>query len=117
MYREMLRAKIQSVTVTSTDLNYEGSITIDETLMEAAGIFPYEKVQVLNLNNGARAETYVIKGDRDKGQIIMNGAIARLAEVGDPMIILSYSLVDDAGLPWVEPRIILVDDDNKIKKK
>lgn len=116
MYREMLRAKIQRVHVTSTDLNYEGSITIDEALMDAAGIFPNEKVQILNLNNGTRAETYVIKGERDSGQIILNGAIARLAEVGDPMIILSYSLVDDASVQWIEPRIVIVDENNKIKK-
>ena len=90
MLRNMLRAKIHRARVTGADLNYEGSITIDETLMEAAGILPYEKVQVLNLSNGARAETYVIKGKRDSGEIIMNGAIARLALVDDLVIILSY---------------------------
>ena len=116
MYREMLRAKIQRLRVTSTDLNYEGSITIDEALMEAADILPYEKVQVLNINNGARAETYVIKGKRDSGEIIMNGAIARLVQKDDPLIIIAYCLVEEKDAPDAKPIIVLVDDDNRIKE-
>ncbi len=116
MLRNMLRAKIHRARVTGADLNYEGSITIDETLMEAAGILPYEKVQVLNLSNGARAETYVIKGKRDSGEIIMNGAIARLALVGDPVIILSYCFVEEKQAEEIVPIIVLVDENNNIIK-
>ncbi|MCK4827693.1 aspartate 1-decarboxylase, partial [bacterium] len=85
MLRQMLLAKIQRATVTAADLNYEGSITIDKSLLDASGILVYERVQVLNINSGKRAETYVIKGKRGNGDIIMNGAIARLAQVGDPI--------------------------------
>jgi len=116
MYREMLRAKIQRVRVTATDLNYEGSITIDEDLMEAAKILPYEKVQVLNINNGARAETYVIKGNRGSGDIIMNGAIARLVQKDDPLIIISYFLADEKEAPEANPVVVIVDDNNRIKE-
>lgn len=116
MLREMLRAKIQRARVTASDLNYEGSITIDETLMEAAGILPYEKVQVLNINTGARAETYVIKGDRDSGEIVMNGAIARLVQVDDPLIILAYHYLEDEQAADVPPKIVLLDDDNRIAR-
>jgi len=115
MYRQMLRAKIQRARVTGADLYYEGSITIDQNLMEAADLLPYEKVHVLNIANGARAETYVIKGERGKGEIIMNGAIARLAQVGDPVIILSYVSCDEKEAKDMIPKIVLVDDDNRIK--
>ena len=114
MLREMLRAKIQRAWVTASDLNYEGSITIDETLMEAAGILPYEKVQVLNINSGARAETYVIKGKRDSGEIVMNGAIARLVQVGDPLIILAYHYIEDERAAHVPPKIVLLYEKNRI---
>jgi len=116
MLRNMLRAKIHRARVTGADLNYEGSITIDETLMEAAGILPYEKVQVLNLSNGTRAETYVIKGKRDSGEIIMNGAIARLALVDDLVIILSYCFVEEKLAKEIVPTIVLVDENNRIIK-
>ena len=112
----MLRSKIQGVRVTGADLQYEGSITIDETLMQAAGIFPFEKVHVLNINSGARAETYVIKGEKDSGEIIMNGAIARLVQVGDPLIILSYGIVEEDRARMMTPTIVLTDDDNRIRK-
>ena len=116
MQYHMLRAKIQRAIVTEADLNYEGSITIDETLMEAAGLLPYEQVHVLNITNGARAETYVIKGNKDSGQICMNGAIARLAQVGDHLIILAYNLVDATDVSTWKPAIILVDENNRIKQ-
>lgn len=116
MIRHMLRCKIQQARVTAADLNYEGSITIDETLMDAAGLMPYELVHVLNLNNGARAETYVIKGKKDSGEIIMNGAIARLAQVGDPVIILSYTLMEEEQARMFLPTIVLLDENNRIKK-
>jgi len=114
MFRSMLKSKIQRAIVTGADLNYEGSITIDETLMEAADLLPYEKVHVLNIANGARAETYVIKGKKDSGEIFMNGAIARLAQVGDPLIIVSYGVWEEAKARTYNPTIILVDDANKI---
>ncbi|MCD6117114.1 aspartate 1-decarboxylase [bacterium] len=115
MYRQMLRAKIQRARVTGADLFYEGSITIDQDLMDAAGILPFEKVHILNIANGSRAETYVIKGERGKGEIIMNGAIARLAQVSDPVIILSYASCDEKEAKELIPKIVLVDDNNRIR--
>ena len=114
MLHQMLLAKIQRATVTAADLNYEGSITIDESLLDAAGILVYERVQVLNINSGERAETYVIKGKRGNGDIIMNGAIARLAQVGDPLIILSYGFVEEDDAKTVSPKIVFVDENNHI---
>jgi len=114
MFRSMLKSKIQRAIVTGADLNYEGSITIDETLMEAANIFPYEKVHVLNIANGARAVTYVIKGEKDSGEILMNGAIARLAQIGDPLIIISYTVIEEVNARKLNPTIVLVDETNKI---
>ena len=92
-YRNMFRAKIHRARVTAADLEYEGSITIDPVLMEAAGILPFERVQVLNLSNAARAETYAIQGLPNSGDIVLNGALARLAYPGDPVIILENDLV------------------------
>ena len=114
MLRHFFRAKIHRARVTAADLNYEGSITIDETLMEAAGILPWEKVQVLNLSNGARAETYVIPGKADQGDIVLNGAIARMAQVGDRVIILSYCLCSEEELETHQPVTVLVDENNHI---
>ena len=116
MIRHILRSKIQRPRVTASDLNYEGSITIDATLMDAAGLIPYELVHVLNLNNGARAETYVIKGKKDSGEIVTNGAIARLAQVGDPLIILSYGLMEEDQARFFMPVIVIVDENNRIKQ-
>jgi aspartate 1-decarboxylase len=110
----MLLSKIHRATVTSADLNYEGSITIDATLMEAANILPYERVQVLNINNGSRAETYAIKSEKDSGEIVMNGAIARLAQVGDLILILSYGMVEEAQAKKTKATIVHVDQNNKI---
>lgn len=117
MYRYMLRSKIHRARVTGTELEYEGSITIDENVMESAGIVTFEKVHVLNLSNGTRAETYVIPGKRGGGEIIMNGAIARLAQVGDLVIILAYGLVEDEEVDQVNPVIVLMDKNNRIIKK
>jgi len=112
----MLRSKIHRAKVTDANLNYEGSITIDEALLEAVNMLPYEKVQVLNISNGARAETYIIPGRRDSGDIIMNGAIARLAQVGDRIIILSYVHMDEEKAKKMKPSIIVLDENNQIKK-
>ena len=116
MLRYMLLSKIHRATVTSANLNYEGSITIDETLMKAANILPYERVQILNIHNGTRAETYAIEGQKDSGEIVMNGAIARIAQVGDILIILSYGFVEEAQAKKMHAKIIHVDQKNKIIK-
>jgi aspartate 1-decarboxylase len=114
MLREMCKAKIHSATVTEADLNYTGSITIDKTLLEELDILHYERVQVLNINNGARMETYVIEGEPDSGIICLNGAAARWAVPGDKVIIISYCLIDDAQARSWTPKIVLLDEKNKI---
>jgi aspartate 1-decarboxylase len=113
-YIQMCRAKIHRATVTEANLEYEGSITIDESLIEAAGFFEYEKVHVFNLNNGNRFETYVIRGERDSGTICLNGAAARLGSKGDRLIILSYSLIPQESAKSHKPRIVHVDNTNRV---
>lgn len=102
--------------VTEANLNYVGSITIDEALMEAADILPNEKVQVVNNNNGARLETYVIPGPRDSGVICLNGAAARLVQPGDTVIIITYAVMDRDEARNFKPRAILVDEHNKVTR-
>ena len=114
MLREMCKAKIHSATVTEADLNYTGSITIDKTLLRELDILHYERVQVLNINNGARMETYVIEGEADSGIICLNGAAARWAVPGDKVIIISYCLIDDDQARSWKPKIVLLDEKNKI---
>jgi len=116
MMRTMLKGKIHRARVTDANLNYEGSITIDELLMEAADILPYEKVQVLDIDNGARLETYAIAGERGSGEICINGAAARLVSVGDKVIILAYSIVSDEEAREIKPRLINVDQRNTLIK-
>lgn len=115
--RTMLKGKIHRALVTDANLNYEGSITIDELLMEAADILPYERVQVLDIDNGARLETYAITGERGCGEICINGAAARLVSVGDKVIILAYSIVSDEEAREISPRLINVDERNAIIKE
>ena len=110
--RIMLKSKIHQAYVTETNINYEGSITIDQKLMEEADILPYEQVQVLNLNNGARFDTYAIEGE--KGEICINGAAARLATKGDIVLILSYCHVDDDKAHNFIPKLVYVDTQNAI---
>ena len=110
--RTMLKSKIHRAHVTETNINYEGSITIDKKLMEEADILPFERVEVLNLNNGARFDTYAIEGD--KGEICVNGAAARLAIKGDIIIILSYCYVDDDEARNFIPKLVYVDANNAI---
>jgi aspartate 1-decarboxylase len=117
MMRTMLKGKIHRARVTDANLNYEGSITIDELLMEAADILPYERVQVLDIDNGARLETYAITGERGCGEICINGAAARLVSVGDRVIILAYSIVSDEEAREISPRLINVDERNAIIKE
>jgi len=112
--RTMLKSKIHRAHVTETNINYEGSITIDQKLMKEADILPYEQVEVLNLNNGARFDTYAIEGE--KGEICINGAAARLAIKEDIIIILSYRYVDDDRARNFIPRLVYVDANNAITK-
>jgi aspartate 1-decarboxylase len=114
MIIEVLKSKIHRAKITQAELNYVGSITIDEDLIEAANIIPNEKVQIVNNNNGARFETYVIKGERGSGTVCLNGATARLAQVGDIVIIMSYASMDMDKARKYEPILIFPDTDNKL---
>ena len=111
---EILKSKIHRATVTEANLSYVGSITIDETLMRAANMIENEKVQVLNVNNGERLETYVIKGEKDSGVVCLNGAAARKVAVGDTIIILSYASMDFEEAKTFKPSIVFPDANNKI---
>jgi aspartate 1-decarboxylase len=116
IYREMCKSKIHGATVTQAELYYEGSITIDESLLEIADILPFEKVQVVNLNNGARFDTYAIPGERDSGVICLNGSAARLGAVGDQIIIISYAQYPEELAQNHKPKVLILDKDNKIKQ-
>jgi aspartate 1-decarboxylase len=112
MQRTMMKSKIHRATVTGADLNYVGSITLDESLMHAADILEHEQVHVLDLDNGARFETYAIRGG--PGDVVLNGAAARLVHTGDRVIVISYATYDEAELARYEPKVVHVDDDNRI---
>ncbi len=112
--RTMLKSKIHRARVTRGNVDYEGSITIDKSLMEAADILTYERVEVLNINNGARFSTYAIEGDRGSGEICLNGAAARLVAKGDIVIILTYQDVTEEEAAKAAPRLVYVDSANRI---
>jgi aspartate 1-decarboxylase len=114
MRRTLCKSKIHRATVTDANLAYEGSITLDPVLMEAADLLEYEHVHVVDINNGARFETYVIKGADGSGDVVLNGAAARLVQPGDRVIIMSYASYDTAELEGFAPRIVFVDDANRI---
>ncbi|WP_257670414.1 aspartate 1-decarboxylase [Parapedobacter tibetensis] len=114
MIIEVLKSKIHRVRVTQAELNYVGSITIDEDLMDAANIVANEKVQIVNNNNGARFETYVIKGERGSGIICLNGAAARLVQVGDIIIVISYAQMDIEEARKHEPTLVFPDENNRL---
>jgi aspartate 1-decarboxylase len=116
MLRTMCKSKIHRATVTGADLNYVGSITIDPVLMEAADLLEYEQVSVVNVNNGARFETYVIPGVPGKGEICLNGAAARLVHPGDKVIVISYAQYDEAEMAVYRPQFIFVDEHNRISR-
>lgn len=116
MILTMLKGKIHRATVTQAELNYVGSITIDKTLMEASGILENEKVQIVDVNNGARLETYVIPGKRDSGVICLNGAAARLVQPGDKVIIIAYAQMDEDEARKYKPTVVFMNDDNTIKE-
>ena len=113
---EMLHSKIHRVTVTEADPDYVGSITVDPELLEAAGILEYQKVQVVDINNGNRLDTYTICGEKGSGVICLNGAAARLVEVGDKVILKSYASMAPADAKDYKPTVVFVDDDNKITR-
>jgi len=110
----MMNGKIHRATVTEANLNYVGSITIDEDILEAVGMIANEKVQIVNNNNGARLETYIIPGERGTGTICLNGAAARYVQVGDIVIIISYCLVSNEELEKHQPKIAIMDEHNRI---
>jgi aspartate 1-decarboxylase len=112
MRRTLCKSKIHRAVLTGADLNYEGSISIDRDLLDAADVVLFEKVQVVNINNGARLETYVIEAPRGSGEIQLNGAAARLGAPGDRVIIISYAEYEEAELANFAPKIIFVDDHN-----
>ncbi len=112
--RTMLKSKIHRARVTGANINYEGSITLDPLLMEAADIFPYEQAHVLDINNGERLATYAIEGLRGSGQVCINGAAARLVHQGDTVIILTYRTMTDAEARSHRPKLVYVDENNRI---
>lgn len=116
MTREMFKSKIHRATVTMAELYYEGSITVDKDLLEAADILPYEKVQVVNVNNGSRMETYTLEGPAGSGMVCLNGPAARLGAVGDEVIIITYTQMDEQSAKNHKPKIILVDKNNRVEK-
>ncbi len=117
MLIEVLKSKIHRARVTESDINYAGSLTVDEDLMEEVGLREYERVLVGNISNGNRFETYIIKGDRGSGSICLNGATARLGEVGDLLIVLAFAQVDEEEAKRFSPNIVVLDENNKIIKR
>lgn len=114
MLLTMFKSKIHRATVTEANLNYVGSITIDEDLLDAAGILPGEKVQIVNNNNGERLETYTISGERSSGVICLNGAAARRVQPGDTVIIIAYCMIDAQEARSFKPNVVILDANNKI---
>ncbi len=114
MFRTMLNAKIHRARVTEANLNYVGSITIDQDIIDSVGMVPNEKVQIVNNNNGARFETYIIPGERGSGVVCLNGAAARLVQEGDIVIILTYTMVPEEKLSTHQPKIAIMNEQNKI---
>ncbi len=116
MYRTMMNGKIHRAQVTEANLNYVGSITIDEDILDAVGMTANEKVQIVNNNNGARLETYIIPGERGSGIICLNGAAARLVQEGDIVIIISYILIPEEKVASHQPKVAIMDENNRIKE-
>nr|WP_217364878.1 aspartate 1-decarboxylase [Brevibacillus sp. HD1.4A] len=116
VFRTMMKAKIHRATVTEANLNYVGSITIDKNILDALDILPNEKVQIVNNNNGARLETYVIEGAPGSGVICLNGAAARLVQEGDIVIIIAYAMMTDEQARTYKPKVAIMDEKNRIKE-
>lgn len=113
---ELLKGKIHRATVVEAELDYVGSITVDEALLEASGILEYEKVQIVDVNNGSRFETYTIAGERGSGMICLNGAAARCVSVGDKIIIMAYAQMTPEEAETHKPTVVFVDDENKVER-
>lgn len=114
MFLTLFKSKIHRATVTEADLNYVGSVTVDEDLLDAANILVGEKVQIVNINNGARFETYTIPGERGSGVVCINGAAARLAHVGDKVILIAYAMMTSEEAKIFSPAVVHVDDNNQV---
>ena len=114
MHRHLMKSKIHRATITSADLHYEGSLTVDEELLDAADLLPYEEIQVVNVNNGSRFTTYVIAGERGSGVVQLHGAAARLGLPGDLVILIAYASLEDAEARRFTPRVVFVDERNRI---
>ncbi len=117
MRRELCKSKIHGATVTEANIYYEGSLTLDLDLIEAADLVAYERIQVVNINNGSRLETYVIPGARGSGTVALNGAAARLGAVGDNVILISYAHYEESEITGHEPRLVFVDENNRVAKR
>ncbi len=115
MKRIVLKSKIHRATVTDTNIDYDGSLTLDSVLMREADLIPYEQIQVYNVTNGERFTTYVIKGKDNSGEVIINGAAAKKANIGDKVIIVAYATMDEGEMDFFIPRVLLMDDANRIK--
>jgi aspartate 1-decarboxylase len=113
MLRSLCKSKVHRATITEANLHYEGSLTLDKELMEAADLLPYERVHVVNINNGARFDTYIIEGDRGSGTLCLNGAAARLGQVGDLVIVICFAAYTEDEARSHEPRLIMVDEHNR----
>jgi len=116
MKRTILKSKIHRIKITGADLHYEGSLTLDEALMEAGNLVPFEKVEVYNINNGQRFSTYVIPGERYSGECVLNGAAARLGHAGDLIIIVSWAELEDKEMEDFKVNLVFVDENNSIKE-
>lgn len=116
MFRNMLKGKIHRAVVKQAELNYVGSITVDERLLELADIKEYEQVQIVDIDNGNRFETYTIAGEKNSGMICLNGAAARQVQVGDRIIIMSYAMMSDDEIKKYSPNVVFVDENNKVKR-
>ena len=116
MYLNMLKGKIHRATVVQAELDYVGSITVDEDLLDASGILEYEKVQIVDINNGQRFETYTIAGERGSGMICLNVAAARCVQKGDKIIIMCYALMSGEEIKENPPKVVFVDDNNKVSR-
>ena len=116
MTMEMLKGKIHRATVVQAELNYVGSITVDQDLLDAAGILEYEKVQIVDIDNGSRFETYTIAGERGSGMICLNGAAARFVSVGDKVIIMCYAQMDQDEARGFKPHVVFVDENNHVSR-
>jgi len=115
MQRTLLKSKIHRAKVTDANINYEGSLTIDQDLMEAADILAFEQIKVYNISNGARFDTYAIGGTRGKGEICLNGAAARMGAVGDLIIIATYAIYNETEVMAHDPKIVMVEADNRLR--